>query len=50
MYLSEEHDFQDFGDKNSLVWRSNDIELGDWSEDRVVDLSIVPSKASAFKV
>ncbi|KAF9180295.1 hypothetical protein BGZ51_006245 [Haplosporangium sp. Z 767] len=47
VYVSEDYDFKDFGDKNSLVWRSNDIELGDWNEDRVVDLSIVPSKASA---
>ncbi|KAI7828597.1 cleft lip and palate associated transmembrane protein [Gamsiella multidivaricata] len=44
VYLSEEHDFKDFDNKDNLVWRSNDIELGDWSEDRVVDLSIVPSK------
>ncbi|KAF9980921.1 hypothetical protein BGZ75_007812 [Mortierella antarctica] len=44
VYISEEQDFQDFGNLNSLVWRSNDIELGDWNEDRVVDLSIVPSK------
>ncbi|KAI1316965.1 hypothetical protein EDD11_009209 [Mortierella claussenii] len=45
VYLSEEPDFKDFDNKDSLVWRSNDIELGDWDEDRVVDLSIVPSKA-----
>ncbi|KAF9953985.1 hypothetical protein BGZ72_004990 [Mortierella alpina] len=44
VYISEEHDFQDFGNLSNLVWRSNDIELGDWNEDRVVDLSIVPSK------
>ncbi|KAF9962920.1 hypothetical protein BGZ70_007792 [Mortierella alpina] len=44
VYISEEQDFQDFGNLNSLVWRTNDIELGDWNEDRVVDLSIVPSK------
>ncbi|CAO3567253.1 unnamed protein product [Mortierella alpina] len=44
VYVSEEPDFQDFGNLNSLVWRTNDIELGDWNEDRVVDLSIVPSK------
>ncbi|KAG0254807.1 hypothetical protein BG011_005513 [Mortierella polycephala] len=40
VYVSEDYDFKDFDDKNSLVWRSNDIELGDWDEDRVVDLSI----------
>ncbi|ORZ23729.1 cleft lip and palate associated transmembrane protein [Lobosporangium transversale] len=44
VYLSEEPNFSDFNNKDSLVWRSNDIELGDWSEDRVVDLSIIPSK------
>ncbi|KAF9114030.1 hypothetical protein BGX27_000298 [Mortierella sp. AM989] len=44
VYISEEHDFKDFNNQNSLVWRSNDIELGDWDEDRVVDLSIVPSQ------
>ncbi|KAG0213457.1 hypothetical protein BGX28_004312 [Mortierella sp. GBA30] len=40
VYVSEEYDFKDFGNQDSLVWRSNNIELGDWNEDRVVDLSI----------
>ncbi|KAF9147644.1 hypothetical protein BG015_010674 [Linnemannia schmuckeri] len=44
VYVSEDYEFNNFEDKNSLVWRSNDIELGDWTEDRVVDLSIKPSK------
>ncbi|KAF9359975.1 hypothetical protein BGX26_010903 [Mortierella sp. AD094] len=44
VYVSEDYNFNDFNNQNSLVWRSNDIELGDWNEDRVVDLSIVPSK------
>ncbi|KAK3814201.1 MAG: cleft lip and palate transmembrane protein 1 [Benniella sp.] len=43
VYISEEHDFNDFNNKDSLVWRTNDIELGQWNEDRVVNLSIVPS-------
>ncbi|KAF9294877.1 hypothetical protein BGZ88_003202 [Linnemannia elongata] len=44
VYVSEDYEFNNFEDKNSLVWRSDDIELGDWTEDRVVDLSIKPSK------
>ncbi|KAF9145798.1 hypothetical protein BGX30_006854 [Mortierella sp. GBA39] len=44
VYVSEDYEFSNFEDKNSLVWRSDDIELGDWTEDRVVDLSIKPSK------
>ncbi|KAF9927167.1 hypothetical protein FBU30_003447 [Linnemannia zychae] len=44
VYVSEDYDFKDFDNKDSLVWRSNDIELGDWTEDRVVDLTIHPSK------
>ncbi|KAG0287506.1 hypothetical protein BGZ96_008570 [Linnemannia gamsii] len=44
VYVSEDYEFTKFEDKNSLVWRSDDIELGDWTEDRVVDLSIKPSK------
>ena len=46
MYVSEDYEFNNFEDKNSLVWRSDDIELGDWTEDRVVDLSIKPSKVN----
>lgn len=46
MYVSEDYEFNNFEDKNSLVWRSDDIELGDWTEDRVVDLSIKPSKVT----
>ncbi|KAF8979482.1 hypothetical protein BGZ46_005382 [Entomortierella lignicola] len=44
VYISEDYNFTDFNNQNSLVWKSNDIELGDWNEDRVVDLSITPSK------
>ncbi|KAF9904062.1 hypothetical protein EC991_003095 [Linnemannia zychae] len=44
VYISEDYVFNNFEDKNSLVWRSDDFELGDWSDDRVVDLSIKPSK------
>ncbi|KAF9133475.1 hypothetical protein BGW39_009665 [Mortierella sp. 14UC] len=44
VYISEDYEFNKFEDKNSLVWRSDDFELGDWSDDRVVDLSIKPSK------
>ncbi|KAF9172627.1 hypothetical protein BGX21_008546 [Mortierella sp. AD011] len=44
VYISEDYNFSDFNNRDSLIWRSNDITVGDWSEDRVVDLSIVPSK------
>ncbi|KAG0316627.1 hypothetical protein BGZ99_006766 [Dissophora globulifera] len=44
VYLSEQPEFNDFDNKDSLVWRSNDIVLGDWNEDRVAEFSIVPSK------
>ncbi|KAF9354444.1 hypothetical protein BGX34_011015 [Mortierella sp. NVP85] len=43
VYISEDYDFNDFNNKDSLVWRTNDIELGRWDEDRVVNLSIIPS-------
>ncbi|KAF9204349.1 hypothetical protein BGZ49_005401 [Haplosporangium sp. Z 27] len=33
VYISEDYNFTDFNNQNSLVWRSNDIELGDWNED-----------------
>jgi len=46
VYVSEDYDFKNFEDKKSLVWQADNIELGDWNEDRVVDLSIKPSKAS----
>ncbi|KAF9983323.1 hypothetical protein BGZ65_001920 [Modicella reniformis] len=36
VYVSEEQDFNDFNNKDSLVWRTNDIEIGDWNEDRHV--------------
>lgn len=49
MYVSEDYEFNNFEDKNSLVWRSDDIELGDWTEDRVVDLSIKPSKVKQLE-
>ncbi|KAF9436689.1 hypothetical protein BGZ76_003223 [Entomortierella beljakovae] len=44
VYVSEDYDFKDFDNKDSLVWRTNDVILGDWSDERVVDLSIIPSK------
>ncbi|KAF9084531.1 hypothetical protein BGX23_010431 [Mortierella sp. AD031] len=44
VYVSEDYDFNNFEDQNSLVWRSDDIELGDWTEDRVAELTIKPSQ------
>ncbi|GJJ73318.1 hypothetical protein EMPS_05676 [Entomortierella parvispora] len=44
VYLSEDYEFKDFEDKKSLVWHADNIELGDWNEDRVVDLTVEPSK------
>ncbi|KAF9581550.1 hypothetical protein BGW38_001392 [Lunasporangiospora selenospora] len=44
VYLSEQPDFTSFSDAGSLVWRANDIVVGNWNDERAVDLNIVPSK------
>lgn len=45
VYVSEDYDFARYDDQESLLWRANDIEVGkNWQDERVADLSIVPSK------
>ncbi|KAF9385406.1 hypothetical protein CPC16_007999 [Podila verticillata] len=45
VYVSEDYDFSRYDDQESLLWRTNDIEVGkNWQDERVADLSIVPSK------
>ncbi|KAG0332410.1 hypothetical protein BG004_001286 [Podila humilis] len=45
VYLSEDYDFNKYEDNESLIWRTNDIQIGsNWKDERIADLSIVPSK------
>ncbi|KAF9317598.1 hypothetical protein BG003_000604 [Podila horticola] len=45
VYVSEDYDFKSYDDQESLLWRTNDIEVGNnWQDERVAELSIVPSK------
>ncbi|KAG0268637.1 hypothetical protein DFQ27_006139 [Actinomortierella ambigua] len=44
VYVSEDAEFSDFENKDSLVWHAPDIELADYKEDRVHELKIKPSE------
>ncbi|KAF9978490.1 hypothetical protein BGZ73_002155 [Actinomortierella ambigua] len=44
VYISEDAEFADFDNKDKLVWHAPNIELGDYKEDRVKELTIKPSE------